>query len=100
MDNILIKLLILDGNETHYLKSYDSYKLFQNLVIEVAKAEKNIRFCSNSKCSCHPETSIKRLLKNEGLREFLNDWCKGVTEQLESWCEIYSPVVAKEIYDN
>ena len=99
MDKILFKLLLLDGNETHYLKNDKNYRDFQALLIEVAKVEKNIRFCNNKKCPCHPEYMIKKLLQNEELRNFLNEWSKGVVESLEKWCETYVPVVADEIYN-
>lgn len=98
MEDILIKLLILDGNETHYMNNEETYKLFKNLIIEVAKAEKNVRFCSNNNCPCHPEHSIKILLKNKLLVGFLNSWSEGIVEQLENWCKNYIPVVSNKIY--
>lgn len=98
MNKILLKLLIMDGNETNYINNEETYRLFRDLIIEVAKAEKNIRFCSNNNCPCHPEHTIKILLKNESVVEFLNTWSSGIVEELKSLCQDYSPTVAKEIY--
>lgn len=98
MNKILLKLLIMDGNETHYINNEETYRLFRDLIIEVTKAEKNIRFCSNNNCPCHPEHTIKILLKNKLLVGFLNTWGSGIVDELESLCKEYKPIVAKEIY--
>ena len=99
MDKILFKLLLLDGNETSMIKGIETYKDFRSLTIEVAKASKNVRYCKNHHCSCHPESVIKILLKNKDLKDFLNNYAKGIVEDLEFLCEEYSPDIAKGIFE-
>ena len=43
--------------------------------------------------------AIKRLLKNKDLKDFLNNYAKGIVEDLEFLCEEYSPDIAKGIFE-
>lgn len=100
MNKILFKLLLLDGNETALIQNGETYQHFKSLIVEVAKANNDIRYCSNHNCKCHPESAIKSLLKNKELVSFLNEFAKGLVEDLTELCETYSPVVAKGIYED
>ena len=98
MEDILFKLLLLDGNETSFLseKEYENYK---TLVIAVVEVIADIRYCHRKGCPCHPEASIKKILKQETIVKFLNDYASGIIEQLEYWCENYEPKVSNKIFN-
>lgn len=100
MSNILFELLLLDGNETMLIDSKETYEQFIQLVIHVAKAEKNIRYCSNPNCPCHPETYIKKLLEDDKLVCFLNKYTDDIYDKLINYCNSYIPVVAEGIYED
>lgn len=53
---------MLDGNESTILPEKEQI-LFKNLIIEVAKVDGNIRYCTNINCLCWPETQISRILE-------------------------------------
>lgn len=100
MEKILFELLVLDGNETAYMKDESTYRCYQQLIVEVTKIQHNIRYCKNHNCSCHPEYTVKELLKNEDLVEFLDEYINGAVEFLNNWCDDYKPIVSKRIYED
>ena len=69
LSETLFKLLILDGNETNFIENEQTYNDFKLLIIETVKAKENIRYCSRMNCSCHPESSIRKILKNKDLEK-------------------------------
>ena len=99
ISEILFELLKLDGNETSYLNK-ELYPYFYRLIVELAKVEKDVRWCSNEKCICHPEYNIKEILKNEDLVFFLSEYTENDVEKLLKWCETYKPIVAKGMYED
>jgi hypothetical protein len=73
IDQLIIQMLLFDGNESNLLDDIDSYTNFRRLIIELAKVKYDVRWCSNDKCQCHPETTIKNLInRNKELQDFLN----------------------------
>ena len=97
MIDILYDLLLLDGNGAKQLDK-TTQDNFRALIVEVAKAEKNVRFCSIKGCSCHPETNIKILLEgNNELVKFLNGYHQNLVEDLLRHCDNYEAI---SVYDN
>ena len=96
MEDILFKLLLLDGNETSFLseKEYENYKTLVIAVVEV------IADIIEKGCPCHPETTIKGILSQETIVKFLNDYASGVVEQLEDWCKNYESKVSNKIFND
>ena len=43
IDKIIFELLLKDGNETNFIKNYDVYFNFQELIKELVKVKYNIR---------------------------------------------------------
>lgn len=96
IDNIIVKLLLLDGNETNLLDNPDDYKDFRRLLIELMKVKYDIRWCSNNNCSCHPETRIDSLLSNnKELLEFIKKY-SGLDESIENLTNKYKIIT---VYD-
>lgn len=75
IDKIITELLMLDGNETNFIDNANVYFNFQELIKELTKVKYNIRWCSNLDCCCQPEYTIRRVLKDNGLIDFLNKYC-------------------------
>ena len=97
MTDILYDLLLLDGNNITRLDK-TTQDNFRALIVEVAKAEKNVRFCSTKGCICHPETKIKILLEgNNELVKFLNEYHQNLVEDLLRHCDDYEAI---SVYDN
>ena len=48
IDKIIFELLLKDGNETNFIKNYDVYFNFQELIKELVKVKYNIRYCRNN----------------------------------------------------
>lgn len=71
-NNYLLKLLVLEGNESNLL-SEKGQVLFNKLIVEVVKSINDIRYCTNKNCPCRPEEKIKSLLKDDELNEFLQN---------------------------
>ena len=71
IDDVLFKVLSLDGNETGFLKNKDSYFLYNLLVKELIKIKIDMRYCYRRDCPCQPESSIVSLLEDKELYEFL-----------------------------
>ena len=96
IDNVIVKLLLLDGNETNLLDNIDDYKNFRRLLIELMKVKYDIRWCSNRNCSCHPETRIDSLLSNnKELLEFIEKY-SGLNDVIENLTSNYKPIT---VYD-
>lgn len=101
IDKIIFELLLKDGNETNFIKNYDVYFNFQELIKELVKAKYNIRYCRNNNCSCHPEYRIKELMENEKLLEFLENYCyKNISEDILELVTNYEPKIASGIYED
>lgn len=92
LDNILKKILPLDGNETSFIKEKDTYLKFQRLIVLLVEARYDIRYCSNENCPCHPEYTIRKLLTDKGLSGFLKEW--KVFDEIETFIGDYLPLVA------
>lgn len=91
IDNIIIKLLLLDGNETNLLDNIDDYKNFRRLIIELVKIKYDIRWCSNDNCKCHPETTIRTILENNlELHSFLDTFIK--LDDVKSMINVYENI--------
>lgn len=75
IDKIITNLLSLDNNETNFIENANVYFNFQELIKELTKVKYNIRWCSNLDCCCQPEYTIRRVLKDKGLIDFLNKFC-------------------------
>lgn len=72
IDKLLHEVLMLHGNESNMIKCEKTQSDFTSFVIALTKLKYNIRYCSNKNCKCHPESTIKKLFKNEKLVEFVN----------------------------
>jgi hypothetical protein len=97
IDKILFKALLLHGNETNLLNDI-TYQNFKTLFIELAKIRYNIRYCDNENCSCHPESTIKKLLKDDELCDFLQ--VNHLLESVKCLIGDYKPIIAKGIYED
>lgn len=97
IDKILFKALLLDGNETCEL-SQDIYNYFKRLLIALTKIKYSIRYCTNENCPCHPESTIKELMKNYNLCEFLND--NKLFDCITNLVTDYKPIIADGIYND
>lgn len=75
IDKIITKLLMLDDNETNFIENSNVYFNFQELIKELTKVKYNIRWCSNLDCCCQPEYTIRIVLKDKELTDFLNKYC-------------------------
>lgn len=94
IDNIITELLLLDGNESNLLDNIEDYKDFIRLIIELVKIKYDVRWCSSDNCMCHPETTIRTILKNNfELYSFLDKFIKldevtsmiNVNENITVW---------------
>lgn len=91
IDNIITKLLLLDGNESNLLDDIDDYKNFRRLIIELVKIKYDIRWCSNDNCKCHPETTIRTILENNfELHSFLDKFIK--LDEVKSMINVYENI--------
>ena len=59
----LKKLLKLEGNETNMMDER-ALEDFQRLIVALAKKEHDVRWCSNTLCACHPESTMRYILEN------------------------------------
>ena len=87
IDKILIKLLLLDGNETNML-SYEDRMRFSQLIAEAAKIKYDIRYCTNDNCPCRPEVTFKNILdQSENLKDLLdkNDIIRLLNDLYETY---------------
>jgi hypothetical protein len=73
IDKILIMLLRFDGNDANFL-SAESRRKFERLIILLMRVKYNIRYCDSLECECQPETSIRELLEDENLAQFLKGY--------------------------
>jgi len=97
IEKILFKALLLDGNETCEI-SKDTYEKFKILLIELAKIQYNIRYCSNPNCLCHPESTVHKLLADEEIIVFLED--NNLLDNIVELINNYEPIVADGIYND
>ena len=75
IDKIIFELLIKDGNETNFIKNYDVYFNFQEL--------------------------IKELIKNKELADFIKEYCyKDIFKDISELVTNYEPKIAKGIYED
>ena len=101
IDKIIFELLLKDGNETNFIKNYDVYFNFQELIKELVKVKYNVRYCRNNNCSCHPEHRIKELISNDALAEFIKVYCyKDILKDISEVVTNYEPKIAKGIYED
>ena len=101
IDKIIFELLLKDGNETNFIKNYNVYFNFQELIKELVKVKYNIRYCRNNNCSCHPEHRIKELIKNKELADFIKEYCyKDIFKDISKLATNYEPKIAKGIYED
>ena len=49
IDKVLIKFLLLDGNESSLLE-YDDLIKFKFIIVELSKIKYDIRYCKKRKC--------------------------------------------------
>lgn len=71
IDKLLITLLMLDGNETTSLSMNNRIE-FRNLITQISRIKYGVRWHKyNRECSCQPECTIKQLLEDYELKEFL-----------------------------
>lgn len=71
IDKLLITLLMLDRNETTSLSMNNRIE-FKNLITQISRIKYGVRWHDyDRECSCQPEWSIKILLKDDELKEFL-----------------------------
>lgn len=92
---LMLDLLITDGNEAIFM-SKEGQSKYSRLIVAVAKAYYDIRFCSSKGCICHPEHDIKLLLQNKELSNFLkeNDFYNLLQEHIKD----YNPKINARIY--
>ena len=101
IDKIIFELLLKDGNETHLIRNANVNFDFQELIKELTKIKYDIRYCKKKDCSCHPEYRIKKLMKNEKLLEFLENYCyKNISKDILELVTNYEPKIAKGIYED
>ena len=75
IDKIIFELLLKDGNETNFIKNYDVYFNFQEL--------------------------IKELIKNKELADFIKEYCyKDIFKDISELVTNYEPKIAKGIYED
>lgn len=98
IDKVLIKFLLLDGNESSLLE-YDDLIKFKFIIVELSKIKYDIRYCKKRKCRCHPESSIEYILKDasDNLIEFLKQ--ENIYEALKELIESYEVKISKYVYD-
>ena len=98
IDKVLIKCLLLDGNESSLLE-YDDLIKFKFIIVELSKIKYDIRYCEKRKCRCHPESSIEYILKDasDNLIEFLKK--ENIYEALKELIESYEVKISKYVYD-
>ena len=71
IDNLIKKLLLLFGNETHEL-SRGCQNSFNELFMAISRIKYGIRYHEyNRECPCQPECEIKNLLEDSELKDFL-----------------------------
>ena len=100
IDKVLIKFLLLDGNESSLLE-YDDLIKFKFIIVELSKIKYDIRYCKKKDCFCHPEYRIKELMENEKLLEFLENYCyKDISKDILELVTNYEPKIAKGIYED
>lgn len=75
IDEIITKLLMLDGNEANFIENSNVYFNFQELLKELTKVKYDIRGCSNLNCCCQPEYTIRIVIKDKELIDFLSKYC-------------------------
>ena len=91
IDNIIVQLLLLDGNESNLLDNSDDYKNFRRLIIELTKVKYDIRWCRINSCKCHPETTIKSILDNNlELYKFLQRFTK--IDEIKPMLNVYENI--------
>ena len=96
IDKVLIKFLLLDGNESSLLE-YDDLIKFKFIIVELSKIKYDIRYCEKRKCRCHPESSIEYILKDasDNLIEFLKQ--ENIYEALKELIESYEVKISKYV---
>lgn len=85
LDNVIHNLLLLHNNETTAIKDTEIRELFDSLLIALFKVKYNVRFCSNEHCRCHPESTIKEILENKEVLDFIENYSyinKDIQEML------------------
>ena len=101
IDKIIFELLLKDGNETHFIENANVNFAFQELIKELTKIKYDIRYCKKKDCPCHPEYRIKKLMKNEKLLEFLENYCyKNISKDILELVTNYEPKIARGIYED
>lgn len=68
LDKIINTMLVLRWNETIELKNLC---VFDEIIIQLINKQRNIRWCNNKKCVCHPEASLLNLIENDDIKDFL-----------------------------
>ena len=96
LDNIIVKLLLLDGNESNLLETQQDYDDFKNLIIELTKVKYDIRWCSNEFCTCHPKSDVKNIMKNKNLCDFIECYSSIKIEDIINMTNKYTAVT---VYD-
>ena len=98
IDKILIKCLLLDGNETSLLEYNDLIK-FKFIIVELSKIKYDIRYCQKKKCKCHPESSIEYILEesSEKLIKFLKD--ERIYDDIKKLIEDYEVKITQYVYN-
>lgn len=74
LDHLIHHLLLLHNNESSIIQDVNDRLDFDKLIVGLTMIKYNIRSCSNQNCSCHPESTIKLLLKNKVSVDFINDY--------------------------
>lgn len=72
VNELIKRMLLLRGNETSTI-DFATQIIFNEIIIELACIENNIRWCSNKRCNCHPETNLNKLLQDDKIHKFLSE---------------------------
>jgi hypothetical protein len=81
IDNIIYRLLLIDGNETWELSDV-GFDLFHRLIVQLSAIKYNVRWCSNQNCVCWPESTIRRIIENKEINDLLRNF--GLLENIKA----------------
>ena len=96
VDDLIVELLLKDGNETNFIEDEEVYDKFLELIKVLSKIKYNIRWCGLEKCICHAERQLMFLLKNDRLMGFIIEYTDIDIEDFKKLIDNYNPIT---VYD-
>ena len=69
LDEIINAMLVMRDTETIELEN--NLWIFDEILIQLINKQKNIRWCNNKRCKCHPETKLLALIEKNEIKNFL-----------------------------